>query len=530
MCKTSTKSPSFHKIENNLEGALKSTNIAERKVNKAINNLKDEIRSINMAKRRALPLLLLAIPIVMVQIIMEIIISIVLRISPFKNNPDISSTIPGTRPLPNRKSYVGDLVGYIPFLNNVTNHWWLLHKEQGGSDLPDGDPVRVANFGHPCVTVMDVKSSEAVIDMDHRKFGNLQCPYKSFLESTMSNIYRKGERAVIFRRFLASIVPKSEQDDQFKIAVEGMKSEAKAWIDTHPGPDQDKKDFVDHCVTGFNSTLILGAPIPHEIVDAAKDGSMFLQFPRFLPGFLLPPYHAMKKARGYLHKYIKASPRWQSILWAAAEAGLTPSEACDGIISIFCFNGQGLADSFHVALDFLPLFDYGKEMMNDEKALESYAWETLRFNGPFGIKTTEQDTIIETSKGDKYGVKKGTNLCVSYECVNLDNSVWPGAESFKADRYLTSDSTTVKSNPWPITTFAMPLGSIHDFKRNAKTHSCVIGAYGHRIMTSFISMMADPQFEYTLPGFEGTGHINNMREYIHNRAEKIEFKKYKIIK
>ena len=497
-------------------------------------NLSEELASIKKAKLMALPLVLILIPVVLIQIPFEFLYHLIIRIPPFSKNVDASADVPGTSPLPKGEPYVGgnDMFGFMSYLKRWKDPW-ILPLDKGiekspATGVPEGVAVRVENIGFPCVTVNDVKASESVINQDHFNHAYYQCPLKFFMESTTCCIYLKGAKAHATRGFLSSIIPKSEDDEElFQNGLKGMEMAAKDWIAANPKPDCDKEEFVACCTTGFNSTLLTGEYIPHEIISAVKGGFLFLSFPRFFPGLLFPPHHAMRKARTHVHKRIKASPRWPTILAAAKEYGFSASEACDNLIPVMCFNGQGLVDSLHMALDFMPTYNYGRDM--NQKALESFAWETLRFNGPPGVKNTvgDEPLIIETSAGQKYALKPKTNLFVCLFSVHWDELVWPNAESFKVDRYLNSDSSTTKKNPYPTTAFGIPLGSIKDTARNAKTHSCLMGPYTHRVIAYFIKMMSDPSMEYTLPpDFDAPKHLKNMREHIHSRAQKMSFKKH----
>jgi hypothetical protein len=200
-----------------------------------------------------------------------------------------------------------------------------------------------------------------------------------------------------------------------------------------------------------------------------------------------------------LHARVKVSPRWSKILSKSTELGLTPSDACDTLAPIVGFNALGLTHSFAIALDFLPGMNFAEELVKDPKALESFAWETLRFNGPVAMMPArDEPTIIKTSAGATHAVKKGTILSTLLENCQMDPQVWPEPHAFKADRYLKSTSTTTKENPWPTLCHAMPLGTIED-KKNYNSHSCVMARLNYRVVEAFINMLVElPRYDLDL--------------------------------
>lgn len=133
-----------------------------------------------------------------------------------------------------------------------------------------------------------------------------------------------------------------------------------------------------------------------------------------------------------------AAPSWNTFLSAAKKFGLSHEEACDAFIAAVAFNGQGFKKSFNIVIDLIPIpsMNHGKKLVSDPKLLESFAWETLRFNGPVCQMPVKKDTIIETSRSPKHVVKKGTILSTLFELVQMDETIWPEPKTFKAGRYL----------------------------------------------------------------------------------------------
>jgi len=489
-------------------------------------NVEEEIKDAQRATKLASPLWILFAPIMILSILAELVIAVFLRIWPSKESPDAPG-VEGATPVPRKAKYIGDIFGYFNYMG--VNR--APEKRPTFAEGPDGDTsstVWVDNHGYACVSVMDAKSVESlVVDIDHTKHKRTLCPLKFPVEGMLPNFYRNGERSAQFRKLFISYVPKSEHDEQFKTAVDAMKAEAKKWIAAEDGPRQ-KGDFIMHCINAFSSTLILGEPsLPVELMNEISPLPFAMPcFPRFLPTFLFPKYWGMLKAREHLHKRVKASPRWDKILSKATEVGLTPSEACDTLVPIVGFNALGLRASFGIAIDFLsiPTMNYAEELVKDPKALESFAWEVMRFNGPVAMMPArDEPTIIETSAGAKHAVKKGTILSTLLETTQLDPLVWPEPKSFQADRFLGTDSTTTKVNPWPTLGYAMPLGTIDD-KKNYNSHCCVMARLNNRVVEAFIKMLADPNFpRYDLDLKIDEASKKNM--YSRKQAETIAFHK-----
>jgi len=143
--------------------------------------------------------------------------------------------------------------------------------------------------------------------------------------------------------------------------------------------------------------------------------------------------------------------------------------------------------------------NYGEDLVKDSKALESFAWETLRFNGPVALMPArDEPTIIKTSAGATHAVKKDTMLSTRFDVTQLDPTVWPEPNAFKADRYLKTTSTTTDLNPWPTLTHAMPLGTIENTKKNHESHSCAMGHLNYRVVEAYIKMLATDLPRYDL--------------------------------
>ena len=107
--------------------------------------------------------------------------------------------------------------------------------------------------------------------------------------------------------------------------------------------------------------------------------------------------------------------------------------------------------------------------------------------------------------------------------LSCNHLVWPEPKSFQADRFLGTDSTTTKVNPWPTLGYAMPLGTIDD-KKNYNSHCCVMARLNNRVVEAFIKMLADPSFpRYDLDLKIDEASKKNM--YSRKQAETIAFHK-----
>mmetsp|Transcript_4634 Transcript_4634/g.6976 ORF Transcript_4634/g.6976 Transcript_4634/m.6976 type:complete len:501 (+) Transcript_4634:137-1639(+) len=462
-------------------------------------NVEDEMKDVKRAIRLATPLWLLFIPVILVSLLVELAITVFGRLWPFKGSPDAKG-VQGATPIPRKAAFVGDIVGFIKGLMLPQAN----SKQRPGLALgPNEDTssrVWVDNHGFPVVSVMDAKSVESmVVDYDCKKHKRVQCPLKFPIEGTMPNFYRSGNRSKQFRELFIDMVPRTEHDEQFKVAMEAAKAAAQRWIAAQKGEPGTKEDFLDTCITAWSTALIIGEEVPPELMAAMQPLFLMFSYPRFYPAFLIPPFWGALKAREHLHKRIKASPRWPKILSKATEVGLTPSDACDALIPIANFNAKGLIDSIGIAVDFLPTMNYGEDLIKDSKALESFAWETLRFNGPVALMPArDEPTIIKTSAGATHAVKKDTMLSTRFDVTQLDPTVWPEPNAFKADRYLKTTSTTTDLNPWPTLTHAMPLGTIENTKKNHESHSCAMGHLNYRVVEAYIKMLATDLPRYDL--------------------------------
>jgi len=481
---------------NNL--ALKPCDLTSNTSSTSKFNVEEEVQSAKKAKLQACPRLILLIPLLLANLVLEIVFALLARLWPWKGNPNAQGVDEAT-PVPIKKAFVGDLIGFVQYFLGQRIRKDPAFWAQG----PNGDSTSrnwITNHGYPCVSLMDAKSVEAIIaDIDHKKHKRTLCPVKFTSESFMPNFYRTGERSANFRSLLIDMVPTSENDKQFKVATEAMKTASKRWIEENSAEPGDKDEFLSTCINAFASTLIIGEEIPLALMSQI---SLFLipSYPRFFSSYfftLVPHYWGMLKAREHLHKRVKASPYWSKILSKATKLGLTPSDACDTLIPIVGFNAKGLMLSFNTAIDLLPSMNFGEELVKDSKRLVSFAWETLRFNGPIAMMPArDEPTIIKTSAGATHAVKKGTQLSTFLEMAQMDPLVWPEPHSFKADRFLKTKSTTTKENPLPTIAHAMPIGSLDDDHFYNNSHCCVMARLNNRVIEAFIKMMVDlPRYD-----------------------------------
>ena len=491
-------------------------------------NVEEEVQSAKKATQQAWPRLILLIPLLLANLVLELVFALLARLWSWKGNPNAQGVDEAT-PVPRNKAFVGDLIGFGQY---------LLGQPEGRKDPafwaqgPDGDSTSrnwITNHGYPCVSLMDAKSVEAIIaDIDHTKHKRTLCPVKFTLESIMPNFYRTGERSANFRSLFIDMVPTSENDKRFKVATEAMKTASKRWIEENSAEPGDKDEFLSTCVNAFASTLIIGEEIPLALMSQISlfPQQMIPLYPRLFSSYfftLVPEYWGMLKAREHLHKRVKASPYWSKILSKATELGLTPSDACDTLIPIVGFNAAGLKASFNTAIDLLPSMNFGEELVKDSNGLESFAWETLRFNGPIAMMPArDEPTIINTSAGATHAVKKGTQLSTFLEMAQMDPLVWPEPHSFKADRFLKTKSTTTKENPLPTIAHAMPIGSLDDDNFYNNSHCCVMARLNNRVIEAFIKMLVDlPRYDLVDFKFDDESKTNM---YARESAKTIAFR------
>lgn len=461
-------------------------------------NTEEEVKSAQDAIGKAKPLLILLIPIIIVNVVLELVLTLVGMVLP-KSSPDAKG-VPGATPVPVKTSYAGNILGFFKYLGAMGDRAKMTGFFADGPNGDTGSRVWVDNHGLPVVSVNDATSNKPLVeDYDLMVDKRVEYPTPAHPESLKANFYRSGERAAQFRCLYIEMVPRTIDSEQFKFAIEGMKVAARRWIASNDGPG-DITSYCRHCVVAFASNLVLGEELPLELLELTVSGISpsvpfsMLYYPRFWwPAFqrLLPAHWGMEKAREHIHARVRACPRWPKIQEKAIELSLTPEEACDSVIPMLWFNAMGLRHSFQLSLEILPKMDFGKELVKDEKRLQSFALETLRFNGPVAVGPAKHEpTIIKTSAGATHAVKKGTLLSTLFQVSQMDPNVWPEPHSFKDDRYMNSSRTETKRNPWPTLCHSQPLGSIDDEERYKRSHMCVMARLNYRVIMEFIRMVA----------------------------------------
>jgi hypothetical protein len=257
--------------------------------------------------------------------------------------------------------------------------------------------------------------------------------------------------------------------------------------------------LMNRIIISFFSGIMLGEVVDLDLLDNVVPLPCMMPLLPWLPKLLSPKFHKMNTSISAALQQIKVSPRWSEIVRLADELQLTQDEAAKVIYTFISVSCQPLGNPMMNSLFLIPLANReGVDWLDDEKLLDSFCWELIRFSGPNVLMAMGKDEFIPTSSDELYHIKKGTIVLAHLGVVSRDENFWSEPSYFKAKRFVNSSLTQTTrdvengSEPLPCTVFGCPLGQIEVGSSEdslLKSHQLAFSVLAHPFIKEFVKII-----------------------------------------
>ncbi|KAJ1628254.1 hypothetical protein T492DRAFT_1019252, partial [Pavlovales sp. CCMP2436] len=233
----------------------------------------------------------------------------------------------GYSKLPMTAAFIGDILGYLPFMKSA---WHLAYASS--KELSTG--IYCANYGRPFVVLTSALfgGSESFMGLENAKI----------------------------LKFHQKICSKKPDGPEMAAGIKALRVELATWANmswSNNLGESTMDELMIRASCAFTSAFLLGAPIDtdiiHELYPVPANLPLYPWLP--VPSIFLPWWGKGRVIATQLYKQMRKLPKWQEVAELAAEAGYDETMALGDVLQIITLNANGLANPFINGLAVLQL-------------------------------------------------------------------------------------------------------------------------------------------------------------------------------